>query len=157
MKNLLEYNGYHAFIELDPNDKIFVGTVIGINDDLSFHGTSYIEIEEMFHQSIDNYLEVCQQIGKEPDKEYKGSFNVRITPEMHKNADIAAKSQGITLNQYIYNAIEASFGNTEKKETIVYCLPLETMMKQYRSEYKNSDYKGTQRISYKTNKEIVLN
>lgn len=157
MKNLLEYNGYHATIEIDPNDKIFVGTVIGINDDLSFHGTTYSEIEEMFHQSIDNYLEVCQQIGKEPDKEYKGSFNVRITPEMHKNADIAAKSQGITLNQYVYNAIESSFGNTEKKETIVYCLPLETMMKQYRSEYKNSDYKGAQQISYKTNKEIVLN
>ena len=89
MKNsMLEYKGYHASVEFDAEDNIFVGEVFGITDSLNFHGESVDELKEMFAQCIDNYLEICEQIGKQPDKEFKGTFNVRITPELHKRADI---------------------------------------------------------------------
>ena len=107
---MLEYNGYHASVEFDAEDKIFVGEVFGITDSLNFHGESVSELEEMFKQCIDNYLEVCEKIGKEPDKEFKGSFNIRITPELHKRAALEATNQKITLNQYVLNAIESSLG-----------------------------------------------
>ncbi len=62
----------------------------------------------MFEQSIDNYLELCDKIGKNPDKEFKGNFNVRIPPEMHKKAALLAARQKITLNQYVIKAINQS-------------------------------------------------
>ena len=62
----------------------------------------------MFHQSVDNYLAMCAETGKTPDKEFKGSFNVRVSPELHKRISIQAAEEGITLNQYVLNALEHS-------------------------------------------------
>lgn len=118
---MLEYKGYHASIEYDAEDNIFVGEVFGITDSLNFHGTTVAELKEMFSQSIDNYLEMCSNIGKNPDKEFRGTFNVRIPPELHKKVALAASTQKITLNQYVSKAIERSFENKgEAKETIIY-------------------------------------
>lgn len=109
MNSMLEYKGYHASIEYDANDNIFVGEVFGITDSLNFHGTSIVELKEMFKQCIDNYLDLCKKIGKNPDKEFKGTFNVRIPPEMHKKAALEAAKQKMTLNQYVVRAISRSF------------------------------------------------
>ncbi len=108
MSKMMEYKGYHAQIEYDNEDEIFVGKVFGIVDSLNFHGTSVAELEEMFHQSIDNYLEMCERVGKSPEKEFKGSFNIRISPELHRGISLQAAQQGITLNQYVLNALETS-------------------------------------------------
>ena len=64
------------------------------------------ELKQTFHESIDDYLELCQEIGKEPDREYKGTFNVRIPSELHKRATIEAEALGISLNQFIQQSIE---------------------------------------------------
>lgn len=122
MSSMMEYNGYHATIEYEAEDNLFIGEVFGIADSLSFHGTSIEELETMFHQSIDNYLEMCKSIGKEPDKEFKGTFNVRLSPELHRKAAIEAAKNNITLNQFVTNAIEKAFEAREvtSKETIVY-------------------------------------
>ncbi len=126
MSSMLEYKGYHASVEYDAEDNIFVGEVFGINDSLNFHGTSVDELKEMFEQCIDNYLDLCEKIGKKPDKEFKGTFNVRITPELHKKAALEAAKQKITLNQYVMRAISRSFEKEDNiKETIIY-IPYET-------------------------------
>lgn len=127
MKNsMLEYKGYHASIEFDAEDNLFVGEVFGITDSLNFHGESVSELKEMFKQCIDNYLEICQQIGKQPDKEFKGTFNVRITPELHKRAALEAARQKITLNQYVSNAINKSFDKNENDTTTIIYIPNQT-------------------------------
>lgn len=122
MSSMLEYKGYHASIEFDADDNIFVGEVFGITDSLNFHGSTVEELKNMFEQSIDNYLELCEKIGKNPDKEFSGTFNVRIPPELHKKAALAATKQKITLNQYVLKAIDRSFEdiNTNVKEMIIY-------------------------------------
>lgn len=127
MSSMLEYKGYHATVEYNAEEEIFVGEVFGISDSLNFHGTSVEELKEMFHQSIDNYLELCKQIGKNPEKEFRGSFNVRISPELHRKAALEAEKQKITLNQYVLRAIEKSFEKEdfERAKTIVY-MPYET-------------------------------
>ena len=121
MGSMLEYKGYHAVIRYDADDDLFVGEVFGITDSLNFHGTSVAELKEMFEQCIDNYLDLCEKIGKSPDKEFKGTFNVRIPPEMHKKAALAAAKQKITLNQYVMKAISQSFEEKDNiKETVIY-------------------------------------
>ena len=106
MANTLKYRGYHGQIEFSAEDNLFVGHVIGIQDSLNFHGSSIDEITVSFHDCIDGYLEMCTTFGREPDKEYKGSFNVRISPPLHRSAAIQAEAEGKSLNQFIQEAIE---------------------------------------------------
>ncbi|MBQ6319781.1 MAG: type II toxin-antitoxin system HicB family antitoxin [Lachnospiraceae bacterium] len=106
ISSLMEYNGYHARIEYDQEDEIFVGHVLGINDSLNFHGESVKALTSSMRDCIDNYLEYCSQIGKEPEREFKGSFNVRIKPEQHKKVALHAASEGITINQFVSRAID---------------------------------------------------
>lgn len=108
MSSLMEYKGYRAKIGYDEDDGIFVGEVIGIADSLNFHGTAVDELKTAFHQSIDNYLAICKAVGKQPEKEYSGSFNIRTSPELHKKMCIAAANEGISLNQFVNNALEKS-------------------------------------------------
>lgn len=143
MSSMLEYKGYHATVEYNAEEEIFVGEVFGISDSLNFHGTSVEELKEMFHQSIDNYLELCKQIGKKPEKEFRGSFNVRISPELHRKAALEAERQKITLNQYVLRAIEKSFEqeNVENSKTIIY-MPYETAKVDWLSEDNQMEFQG---------------
>lgn len=119
MSNKLTYKGYHAAIEYDADDGILVGTVFGIRDTLAFHGSSISEITETFHDCIDTYLAVCKEQGISPDKEFKGSLNVRITPDLHRKAALVANQEGITLNQLIQQAIEARVKPVPYKNTVI--------------------------------------
>lgn len=119
MKNMLEYKGYHAKIEFDEDDMLFIGSVFGIQDSLNFHGTTIQELVDNFHQSIDNYLEMCEEFGRKPDKEFKGSFNVRINPELHREAAFAADQSGMTLNQYVEKAIRSAVSKSDNGPTYV--------------------------------------
>ena len=104
--SLMEYKGYHAKIEFDQEDQIFVGQVIGINDSIGFHGGSVTELTDAFHNAVENYLEYCKKANKAPDKEYKGSFNIRIRPEQHRKLALHAANEGITINQLVARAID---------------------------------------------------
>lgn len=104
--DMMKYKGYRATLSYDEDDHIFVGEVFGVNDSLNFHGSSIEELEASFHDCIDNYLDLCLQMGKEPEKEFSGSFNVRTTPTLHKEASEYAAENGVSLNQVVTNAIE---------------------------------------------------
>lgn len=108
MSTMMEYKGYHATAEYDAEDKIFVGEVFGIVDSINFHGSSVDELEEMFHQGIENYLSICAQSGKKPEREFRGSFNVRIPTALHRKVVLEATNQKLTLNQYVVRALEKS-------------------------------------------------
>ena len=122
MSNMLAYKGYHATVEYDADDKILVGTVFGVRDTLAFHGNSVSEITETFHDCIDTYLQVCAEQGISPDKEFKGSFNIRIPPSLHRQAALEAEKQGVSLNQFIQQSIEEHINPSQYKNT-VYLLP----------------------------------
>ena len=105
--NILKYKGYRARIEYDVVDRIFVGEVLGIRDVLAFHSETADDIDRHFHDCIDEYLELCAEIGKLPEREYSGTFNVRIDPEDHREAALCAAYEHISLNQYIAEAVHA--------------------------------------------------
>ena len=102
---MMEYKGYHAAISYSQEDDLFYGKVLGIQDALYFHGSSVTELKAMFKQSVDNYLDMCKSTGKTPDKEYKGVFNVRISPQLHKKASLMAAMAGMTLNEFVAKSI----------------------------------------------------
>jgi predicted HicB family RNase H-like nuclease len=72
--DMMKYKGYKATIAYDEDDKIFVGEVFGIADSLNFHGNSIEELENAFHDCIENYLSLCKMIDKEPQKELTQSY-----------------------------------------------------------------------------------
>lgn len=105
MKSVLEYKGYHTRIEFDAESLVLRGKIEGIKDFVDFESSDLFGIENEFHVAVDDYLQFCEEIGKEPDKEYKGSFNVRISPELHKALVITALKNGETLNGTVEKAI----------------------------------------------------
>ncbi len=106
MSNVLKYKGYAATIEYSTEDRLLVGRIHGLSDTLSFACESADEVEPQFHALIDDYLEMCKDIGKEPERQFSGSFNVRVTPDLHKKAYYAAMDDGISLNEWINKAVE---------------------------------------------------
>ena len=106
MSSVMEYNGYHAKVEFAEQDNIFVGTVLGLNDTLAFHGQFVDELKESFRNCIEDYLDLCNEIGKQPEKEFRGVFNVRILPESHHQAAIEAAKDGVTMNQFVADSID---------------------------------------------------
>ena len=105
MKNILEYKGYHAKIEFDSEDLVLRGKIEGIKDLVNFESADISTVEEEFHAAVDDYLEFCKDVGKEPDKEYKGTFNIRISPDLHKRLAIVAMQNGDTINATVEKAI----------------------------------------------------
>lgn len=108
MSNTMEYKGYVGSVEFSEADGLFFGKVMGIRALLSYEGTTAQELIGDFHCAVDDYLSLCQAQGQEPEKAYKGSFNVRISPELHKKAVICAAAQQISLNSFVERALEKS-------------------------------------------------
>lgn len=113
MKDVLLYKGFIGSIHFSAEDSVFFGKVEGINDLVTFEGSSVEEIKKSFHEAVDDYIALCEKTGKEALKSFKGSFNVRISPELHRKALIKATTLGISLNQLIQRAIDKEISDSE--------------------------------------------
>lgn len=105
MNNILKYKDYRAIINYSAEDDVLFGKIEGINALVTFEAQSVDELKTAFHEAVDDYLIYCKDNGIEPEKEYKGSFNVRISPELHKLISIEAENEHISLNKYVENAL----------------------------------------------------
>lgn len=99
MKEVMFYKDYIGPVDYSTEDEVFYGELEGINDSISSEGTSVTELKAAFEEAVEGYLELCQLNGKEPEKAYKGSFNVRIKPELHKKAAQMIIIEGKSLNR----------------------------------------------------------
>ena len=102
---MMEYKGYLGTVEYDAQAKIFHGDIINTRDVITFQGTTVDEIERAFKDSIDDYITWCKEEGVEPEKPYSGKFNVRVSPELHRQVAIAAKKMRVSLNSFVEKAI----------------------------------------------------
>jgi predicted HicB family RNase H-like nuclease len=105
MNDILEYKGYYASLHFNSEDEVFYGKLLGIDDLVNFEGASVKELKKAFHAAVDDYVDTCKELGKEPNKTYKGTFNVRITTDQHKEAAFFAASHNISLNDFVKTAI----------------------------------------------------
>jgi predicted HicB family RNase H-like nuclease len=107
MKNAMNYRGYYGSVEFSDEDNVFFGRIIGINDRITFEGDNVNVLRNDFQDAVDEYLETCMRLGKEPEKTYKGSFNVRIDPTLHRRLACFSATQGKTLNATVEEAIQS--------------------------------------------------
>lgn len=107
MSNLLLYKNYNGTVEYSREDGCLFGKVIGMKALLSYEGSSVEELEQDFQNVIEEYLADCRERNVEPEQPYKGNFNVRISPELHRNIAVYAMEHGKSLNA----AVEEAIGN----------------------------------------------
>jgi len=105
MNDLLEYKDYYGTVEFSASDNVLHGKVLGIKGLISYEGNSIQELKKDFEEAIDEYLEMCAHENTEPQKAYKGKFNVRVSPELHKTLVYYAASHNQSLNSTVEEAI----------------------------------------------------
>ena len=108
MNNTIEYKGYLGSVEFSEEDGLFYGKVMGVRSLISYEGETAKELLEDFHGAVDDYLETCVAEGRQPEVAYKGSFNVRISPELHKRLVVYATAHQMSLNSYIEETLKNS-------------------------------------------------
>ena len=108
MRDVLNYRGFIGSVHFSANDLIFYGKIEGITDLITFEGETVKELTEAFHFMVDEHIKDCEAENIAPEKSYKGSFNVRLTPELHRQIAVSAKIRGISINKYVYEALKGT-------------------------------------------------
>lgn len=107
MNNTIEYKGYVGSVEFSEEDSLFFGKVLGVRALISYEGENAAGLVADFHSAVDDYLALCEERGEAPEKAYKGSFNVRISPQLHQQAAVCALAQQISLNSLVETALRS--------------------------------------------------
>lgn len=106
MNNIMRYKEYWAEIKYSDEDECFFGEVEGLrNTSISFEGTTVKELKEDFKEAIDHYLILCKESNEEPEKQCKGSLNIRLGVELHNKAKMKSIEENISINELIKNAV----------------------------------------------------
>lgn len=106
MKNTMEFKGYTGSVEYSDDDGIFFGKVQFIRALISYEGSNAEELRKDFHDGVDDYLAMCKEKGITPEQPFKGSFNVRVGRDLHRQIAIEAARRGVSLNSLIIAALE---------------------------------------------------
>lgn len=103
---MLRHKDYIEHVEFDEEAEIFHGEVINTHDVITFQGESIKKIKKSFVDSVEDYLAFCKERGESPERPFSGKFNVRLEPWLHREAYIAAKQAGVSLNTWVAEAIK---------------------------------------------------
>jgi predicted HicB family RNase H-like nuclease len=111
----MEYKGYTGQITaVDEEQEIIHGEIGGINDVITFEGKTFEDLVQAFHDSVDDYLSFCEERTESPEKPLSGKFLVRVSPDLHRQATLAAKKAGESLNAWVASAMK---GQLTKERT----------------------------------------
>ena len=114
----MEYKGYIAKVELDEEANILHGEVVNIRDVITFEGKTVDELKQAFHDSVQDYLELCAERGENPEKPYSGKFLVRMAPELHKALALEAQKRAQSINELVTEAISKNIQEEGPKAEI---------------------------------------
>ena len=106
--NMMEIGGYKAKIEYDPELDQFRGEILGLNGSADFYGKSPASLRREFRNSLKVFLEVCEEKGINPKKEYSGKFNLRIPPDLHSQIAARATAEHKSINQWVSEILKRS-------------------------------------------------
>jgi len=104
----MEYKGYRGVVRYSAEDRVLHGRILGIEDVVSFEGAEVEELEKAFHEAVDDYLALCERLGRDPDREYSGRIPLRIDASLHRRVAIAAESAAKSVNSWIADTLEAA-------------------------------------------------
>lgn len=103
---MLNYKGYIGYVEFDDANEIFTGEVINTKDIITFQSDTAHGLKQAFTDSVDDYLDFCKERNENPEKPFSGKFNLRIPPELHREAYVAAKHSGMSLNTWVCDVLK---------------------------------------------------
>lgn len=104
--DILKYKDYEGTAELDMTRGVCRGKVLFIDDLVTYESASPADLQKEFEAAIDDYLETCAILGKEPLRPFRGLFNVRVTPAIHRSATLRAVADGVSLNDVVVRALD---------------------------------------------------
>ena len=111
MASTMEYKGYIARVEYDDEAQLFHGQVMNLRDVITFQGRSVSELRKALRGSIDDYLAFCTERGEEPEEPFSGKVLLRLSPEIHRAAMVAAAKRRRSLNAWASEVIERAARN----------------------------------------------
>ena len=104
----MKYKGFSARVEFDERSNILVGRLLGIQDVIGFHADNVRELRAAFKEAVDDYLDACERLGKTPERSASGKILLRVSPEIHGAALVAAQAAGKSLNQWASEILTAA-------------------------------------------------
>lgn len=116
--NKLTHKGFNGSFEVSLEDGCLIGRVLFIDDIITYEGETVPELTANFEAAVDRYLAHCKQTGKAANKPYSGTFNVRVGPELHREAAIAANDASINLNEFVAGAIKAAVNKVSEPAVV---------------------------------------
>lgn len=106
MKDMMDYKGYFGSVHYSDNDQVFYGKLENIKGLVNYEGTDVAGLRQEFQEAVDDYLALCAEEGLEPERPFKGSFNVRTSCDLHRRAAMYALECGSNLNKVVTEALE---------------------------------------------------
>ena len=103
---MMEYKGDMAEVTFDDEATVLHGEVVNTRDVITFQAESVADLQREFEKSVDVYLQFCKEIGQEPEKPFSGKFVVRLSPDTHRKAYLAAKRAGKSLNTWVSEVLD---------------------------------------------------
>jgi len=104
--DILKYKEYEGTAELDMTRGVCRGKVLFIDDLVTYESASPADLQKEFEAAVDDYLKTCAMLGKEPLRPFRGLFNVRVTPAIHRSATLRAVADGVSLNDVVVRALD---------------------------------------------------
>jgi predicted HicB family RNase H-like nuclease len=106
MQNTMSFKGYHGSVEISPEDDILFGKVLFISPLINYEAETAKDLDTVFREAIESYINDCNRLGVEPEKPCKGSLNVRLGHDLHLAAAIAAFNASTSTNEFIKRAVQ---------------------------------------------------
>lgn len=104
---ILKYNDYEGTAEIDVTRLVCRGKILFIDDLVTYEADSPTDLQKEFQAAVDDYIETCKHLNREPKKPLRGQFNVRIPPALHKEAVLRAVAEGVSLNDVVVRSLDA--------------------------------------------------
>lgn len=104
----MTFKGYTARVEIDARDNLLVGHLLGMRDIVGFHANDVAGLRTAFEEAVIDYLDACAKLGKSPEKPASGKLMLRVAPEIHSAALIAAQASGVSLNQWAAKVLQTA-------------------------------------------------
>ena len=136
MSNLMKHKGFWGSCEVSFEDGILHGKIECINDLVTYEAATPTELKDAFHEAVDDYLDTCEMLGKEPDKTMSGSFNIRVGSNLHKKLFLKAKERNVSLNDVVKSLLSNGVDDNQTVHMHLH-VPDIRSEKEYESDFSN--------------------
>ncbi len=114
MINTMKIDGHQAVIVFDPEIDMFRGEFVGLNGGADFYASDVKGLHKEGAASLAVFLKACAEKGIEPLKNFSGKFVLRVNPDIHAAAALAAAAHGKSLNQWAAEVLALSLNSDDE-------------------------------------------